>query len=550
MGVIYKLKPEIKNWILEQKRTHPVISCRGLISLIEDEFKIKVSKSSINSLFKEAGLSMPIGRRQKKKSLHPPSFAPAPSTENKAELPLALPGPQSAGLTPRLLLGPEAPKEPLLSPVLPEAAEPPLEQIPDETSEKILSSGTILLKAVDCLTAGSYSMSETIKQRLGLKDEHLLSKIENLIYAPLLNSTPEALNLCLQGLKAAEPLIPEITRNLSRLFTVVRCIKILLSNAQTLYLDGLWHTVWSVPHIPYEFGNSICDIKSYIKKIFSEEDPLILQMAPGYDRPTGEFFNFILSLEHMACGIAGLSLYDSKLREIEFINWRQDKKRFLIFGLWPWQFTECRRVKKIGDFRPFYFQAQRKNLYLADVTVELEGPDKKSIINFFGCALKNNPSEKTRLMIIGNFPEGSVQAEYLANLYLGRWPNIEEGFQDFSRKVELFTYTADSRNLLELESIAFEREVLEVEQLFSYYLKALDLYFRQFFLPCGYEDADCLKGLYRLKADLQTHGDYRSLTFQPPADPACLKALEYACRRLNERQITLIDHQRLWFNLP
>jgi hypothetical protein len=63
MGVIHKLRPEVKEFILEKKRLEPGLSCRTIAALVFDKYKIKLSKSSANSLFKQAGLSMPIGRR-------------------------------------------------------------------------------------------------------------------------------------------------------------------------------------------------------------------------------------------------------------------------------------------------------------------------------------------------------------------------------------------------------------------------------------------------------------------------------------------------------
>ena len=67
MGVIHKLKPEVLSFIIENKQNNPALSCRHLTSLILEQLHIKVSKSSINAIFKENNLSMPIGRRRKQK---------------------------------------------------------------------------------------------------------------------------------------------------------------------------------------------------------------------------------------------------------------------------------------------------------------------------------------------------------------------------------------------------------------------------------------------------------------------------------------------------
>lgn len=65
MGVVHKLKPEIKKFILEQKKNDKNLSCRKIAALVYAQFKFKLSKSSVNSILKQAGFSMPVGRRPK-----------------------------------------------------------------------------------------------------------------------------------------------------------------------------------------------------------------------------------------------------------------------------------------------------------------------------------------------------------------------------------------------------------------------------------------------------------------------------------------------------
>lgn len=68
MGVVHKLTPEVREFILERKQQEPALSCRAITALVSDRYKIKLSKSSANSIFKQAGLSMPVGRKPKPKS--------------------------------------------------------------------------------------------------------------------------------------------------------------------------------------------------------------------------------------------------------------------------------------------------------------------------------------------------------------------------------------------------------------------------------------------------------------------------------------------------
>ena len=68
MGVVHKLKKEVFDFIVKKKRDDPSISCRKLSVLTSDTFKIKVSKSSVNSVLKDTQLSSAVGRRVQKKA--------------------------------------------------------------------------------------------------------------------------------------------------------------------------------------------------------------------------------------------------------------------------------------------------------------------------------------------------------------------------------------------------------------------------------------------------------------------------------------------------
>lgn len=71
----YKLKGEIRQFIIAQKKTNPALSCRKLVSLIKEQFQIDLSKSLINNVIKQNNLSSPVGRRRKRE-LKEPKFLP------------------------------------------------------------------------------------------------------------------------------------------------------------------------------------------------------------------------------------------------------------------------------------------------------------------------------------------------------------------------------------------------------------------------------------------------------------------------------------------
>lgn len=62
MGVVYKFKKDIIDFVLHQKRIDNALSCRQLAVLTSERFKIQVSKSSVNAIIKNAHLSSSVGR--------------------------------------------------------------------------------------------------------------------------------------------------------------------------------------------------------------------------------------------------------------------------------------------------------------------------------------------------------------------------------------------------------------------------------------------------------------------------------------------------------
>ncbi len=498
MGVVYKLEPEITGFILEKKKADTNLSCRQISKLILEKFQVNVSKSSVNAIIKNAGLSIHVGRRQKKRK-HRKEF-PMPATQIKPEL---------------------APRA--------EAA------------------GSILLKSADFLLGLSQHIKELIRTGLNQPEGNYQDLAERLIYAQLSGEDMTPLLNELGGQK--EAIAKDILKTLPAIFRQVRCIKLTLSDGSSFYLDAQLHTAWSVPHMPYAFSAPIYHVKNRLNSYINQNSPLVLFMAPGYDSPTKEFFEFFLRMDSIGKKLSRLTLYGNKMEEIENTTIEKEQRHTYIFGLWPWQFPEYRKVKRIGEFQPYHHKYLSEDLFWADIEIELAHPQAKEILSLKGCALKKEINDKIKLVILGNLP-GEENARALADAYLGLWPNLQEGFRDYGRKVELFTYTANSRPIFSTERIGLEKIMPEdAAGVFECCLKALDLYVRYYFLPLGYENKDLLTAkerFYDLECKLSPEKDFILAAFSPPPGYSFLKDLQYACRRINENEILFADGKRLW----
>jgi len=85
MSKNYKLSIAIKQFIIEEKNKDTNLSCRGMAALIKERFQVDLSKSLINNVFKESGLSNSVGRRREKQAVIP-SSPPAQFPEKFPEI--------------------------------------------------------------------------------------------------------------------------------------------------------------------------------------------------------------------------------------------------------------------------------------------------------------------------------------------------------------------------------------------------------------------------------------------------------------------------------
>jgi hypothetical protein len=67
MGVTYKLREEVIRFIISQRQSDPLASCRQLAESASQKFDLTLSKSSVHDVLKESGIITPRGRKPKNK---------------------------------------------------------------------------------------------------------------------------------------------------------------------------------------------------------------------------------------------------------------------------------------------------------------------------------------------------------------------------------------------------------------------------------------------------------------------------------------------------
>ena len=355
-----------------------------------------------------------------------------------------------------------------------------------------------MLKAADSVLGVSKLLVQIIKEKTGQKESEISQKIDNLIYLPLLKDKVDKLAVDNLSVYADElDRLKAINIDLHKIIPAcvqdVRYAKVAFSDGESIYLDGRMYSVWPSTHIPYSFACSVNNVKNKIESFLNQNEELVFFNAPGYESLSADFFNFLFALENKGKKIVSVALYDHNLEKIASFSVPESLKRFVIFGVWAWQFTSSRRVKSIGEFRKFRIGAQNREFYIADIEIELVNSIAGQQVVFSGCALKAALTDKTRIVILSNFSSGAKTSEELALRYLDRWPNLEEAFGDYSRKIELFTYTANAGRALPVDNFHPPQEGMpSTKELLKNYLAILNNYVSVHFLSAVGEGLDIL----------------------------------------------------------
>jgi transposase len=62
-GHSYKMTPERRAWLRQQKQENPALTQTQLVKLFEDEFQVTISQSQISNILRAEGVAIPGGQR-------------------------------------------------------------------------------------------------------------------------------------------------------------------------------------------------------------------------------------------------------------------------------------------------------------------------------------------------------------------------------------------------------------------------------------------------------------------------------------------------------
>lgn len=584
MGVVYKLKKEVVDFIVCQKKKQPFYSCRNLVVLIRKEFQINLSKSAVNNIIKNANLSSHVGRRyldiNKEGGFRIPDVKKKQLYENVMETAGYFKG--NKGEREKCLLG---------------------EGVREKAGDKHICEGmgAVFLKAAEWEIFNTFFIGRLLRGKVqktlpenfdkvcaaglflimaGLRDLGQIKMYENYGLWGLndLNAQPG-------GIGAVIAKVNEVG-NLSGLFKeyleqkniyLQRSggYKFFLEDGTKLVMDAQMTSFWE-GNVPSEFflqkGAAEEKFNAYLK---NNEKSLIFLMIPGIREGSRKFYEGIAAFNNFSGKrVTKAVIFDEKGRETAVFLDIPDKKRAFIVGLWPQQaeFKEWINVNNKDIKNVFYRKDLKQEVYFLEEKRKFTDNQRKG----FSGALKVITLWKKKSCgspenLLGEQAEGmpfltiltnkiQSSAEEVISEYICRWPNAERFFNI------LFALRGGKEKLLLEEKKGgeergcfvprifkgiFERSE-EIIKIFSDFAEEIDRYSRRYFFaqgPLGKEMGDVVAQSYGLSGFLRRTEKNIYVMLIVPAQYKFYKDLEFAVHQVNNRLIFDNEGRRLFVEI-
>lgn len=518
MGRAYKLSTEIKDFILAQKKADPHLSCRALSILIKDKFNKGISKSRVNTLLKAQGLSRNVGR---------------PRSSVKQD---------QAGL-----------------------------------GYEIDCAAALFLKGVDEQLSTSFIIKQFSRNAFPKSNSSLLEYKNNLaLYSPIFH--PQGLDklgsysgtglwhIACGGKKIHKSSVSkyleiigqlDIASNIKRGIELgtelVNFIAIHPAKGETFYVDAGCHLLWFKPKGVSAYNLPIIPAQQLVKDVFSNNKPLLLLSSMSYQPLPPElavFFSAINIEDNNK--INAVSLLNSKAEEVYRVDNIRRRKINFVFAVLPWQIGELLFPAKASEAKKVKIGAFNTEFIIESREVSFPQLVGNKYVRIRIVLLKS-VSSQPRLCLVTNISNYEKNDIEVADLYLKRWPNAEEGFEDMLKRVELVKcpQLAKTHNSIDINKLGIDVSEgnLTFRGLLTHLLEYLNKMCQLRFFPQEYQSFLSLDQMrerfFRLSGKIIQTGQILKVSIYYPSDFSYLDDLKYACHRFNEEDIQ-IRHKRVF----
>ncbi len=320
MGVVYKLKSEVRNFIVQKKKSNPKLSCRKLTKLVLEEYGVDVSKSSINLVLQEANLSRrkvdggpqgDLGEVKRKENGLKKGAQRDKSPADLSDKPQWGPVTEEYGDSENFHTGQK---------IIVQKEEPEVESDltpPMASGKKYAFMGGLLLKIAQWDIWRESRFPPVFGRVCGERGEELIDKIwEKVLCNYLLGDTDGVLAEDIPPFFDVSPFSSEEKRFLDRSFSIKEkvsffteikaaflapvTINLILEDGSQIRLDATEETIWE-DEVKIRTGRSFSQAAHVVvNRIIGNRDPLIVRcLTSGEDLRKG-FFNLMWSFSNIA----------------------------------------------------------------------------------------------------------------------------------------------------------------------------------------------------------------------------------------------------------
>ena len=570
MGVVYKIKPHILEFIVQSKKSDPALSCRRFVELVHKEFQVKLSKSSVNSILYGHGLSSPIGRRGPTKRVARKKYEIP--LEKKEAIFFSKPAASSAlPATPKIDTGINVQSE--ISPPQSAPIRLDIKKIPaSPLGIPCDALGSFFLKAAQWDLTGGSVLGPIFQKYISGADVNILHKAaETFLYAPIfgfsdldnidgqnaknfwmVNEIASPLNS--RDLGALLDQIPswqDVAMNLSIQFspltTELSYYKLFLEDKTELFVDTQMTSVWSVAPTSLTTPMNKA-INTVTHQIIGNVQSAVFCTMPK----ESAHFSDLLSAFNNSPGkrIREIGLYDPNHVEMSRYPAINDKKRIFIGGLGPWfpAFQELLNLGTKVDWQEITVMPLFPNLYYKELSYIIKYQNVTTMS--FSCRVffVQNQTQTIETVIITNATADELTAAQAIQAYFRRWPNLKAGFNLCSFQDGNFVKTQGG-----LDSVEIFMGIETKETVREAILKLFNNYVQRRFFPALLPILDLnqmISAVYRLPGILYFGQDYIKIHLQLPSDHSFPQdVLKSAILRLHENQILDPLGRQIFINL-
>ena len=543
MGVTYKLKQEVIDYILELKRVDQSLSCRKVSELASSHFQKTISKSSVNAVLKDSLLSSPVGRRAKPEARAEKFKIP----EHRKE--------QIFINIPTDLLSQARSPEPLVS---------------VNTPASFDNLGALFLKAAE----GQMKKQGVLRffsEKFGplLCEEKILKLTEALLFLPLFGErnsekfidfdkkslwqlsdidfepTVYQKRECYDILHGLETKSSQAALEYGQVFSEASFFHFFLEDGTDFCIDAQNNSSWEISNVHCGFSNCLDKSFDILSKDFIiNSTPVILRQATVKESLPLSFFNMISSFENIpGKRIKRIDVMTSQKEIISSFEGVVGKKRYYIAGLYGYrglldQFLSGKKKesKHVED------SLARQGYYCWEATTAFrlsQGQQVSADIALVSQKKDQNPI----FAILTNIPPSIKPIEKVVSDYLKKWPSplagqaffVEQQGQSQDACCDIVSFS-DDKELSTRQNECFEERSFLDRLSNSILLGLHDYCARHFFHPQDRKltFAQAQKKFYSLSGELKKEDHFLRAKFILPEGYPHQEELRFLLQRVNE----------------